>query len=138
MNGTVVRSVLLIIIPLIAAVSSVDLIAVRDKPFGERVLELFQKNMGSGNRINIEAGPFSRVKWEPAMIAGAAPKMRRCSSLDKASVDLDNDGIKDLVVKTTFCMKGAPSDIFYMFPADSKVLAQASWQDMAPLRRAVL
>jgi hypothetical protein len=133
MKGTVLRSVLLVIVPLIAAASSVDLMAVRDKSFCERVLELFQKNMGSGNRLNIEAEPFSRVKWEPAVIAGAAPKMRRCSSLDKAIVDLDNDGTKDLVVKTTFCMKGAPSDSFYMFPADSKVLEQASWQDMAPL-----
>lgn len=59
--------------------------------------------------------------------------MRRCSSLDKTLIDLDNDGQQDLVVKTTFCMKGAPSDSFYMFPADSTVLEQASWQDLSPL-----
>jgi hypothetical protein len=53
--------------------------------------------------------------------------------LDKALVDLDNDGQQDLVVKTTFCMKGTPSDSLYVFPADSSVLDQASWQDMSPL-----
>ncbi len=37
------------------------------------------------------------------------------------------------MVKTMFCMKGVPSDSFYMFPDDSNVLEQASWQDMASL-----
>ncbi len=48
-------------------------------------------------------------------------------------MDLNNDGRDDLVVKTTFCMKGAPSDSFYVFPADSRVLDQLAWQDMSPL-----
>ena len=60
------------------------------------------------------------------MIAGVAPKMRCCSILDRTRVDLDKDGTRDLVVKTMFCMKGVPSDSFYMFPADSNVLEQAS------------
>jgi len=133
MKGTVLGSVLLMLVPAIAAALSVDLMAARDKPFCERVLELFQKNTGSGNRLDLDAEPFNQIRWEPAMIAGAAPKARRCSSLDQAVVDLDNDGTKDLVVKTTFCMKGGPSDSFYLFPADSHVLEQISWQDMAPL-----
>ena len=48
-------------------------------------------------------------------------------------MDLDNDGQQDLVVKTTFCMKGAPSDSLYVFPSDNSVLDQANWQDMSPL-----
>ena len=133
MKGSVVRSALLLMIPVIAAAGSVQLMAVNDKPFCERVFELFQTNMGSGTRLNLDAEPFSQVRWEPAVIAGVAPKIRRCSSLDKALVDLNNDGTKDLLVKATFCMKGAPSASFYMFPADSNVLEQVSWQDMAPL-----
>ena len=133
MRFCLLGGLLLLIVPTIAAAATLELVASKDKPFCERVLELLQKNIGSGSRLSLEAEPFSQVKWEQAVIAGAAPKMRRCSSLDKASVDLDNDGTKDLVVKTTFCMKGAPSDSFYMFPADSNVLAQASWQDMASL-----
>jgi hypothetical protein len=30
-------------------------------------------------------------------------------------------------------MKGSPSDSFYVFPADSAVLEQADWQNLAPL-----
>ena len=47
--------------------------------------------------------------------------------------DVDNDGQQDVVVKTTFCMKGTPSDSLYVFPADSSVLDQLSWQDLSPL-----
>lgn len=133
MRFCLLGGLLLLIVPTIAAAAALELVASKDKPFCERALELLQKNIGSGSRMSLDAEPFSRVKWEPAVIAGAAPKMRRCSSLDKALIDLDNDGTKDLVVKATFCMKGAPSDSLYMFHADSKVLEQASWQDMAPL-----
>ena len=48
-------------------------------------------------------------------------------------MDLNNDGRDDVVVKTTFCMKGAPSESFYVFPANSPVLNQLGWQDMSPL-----
>ena len=48
-------------------------------------------------------------------------------------MDLDNDGQEDLVVKATFCPKGAPSNSLYVFQADSTVLEQASWQDLSPL-----
>lgn len=123
----------LMIFPVIATAASLELAGSKDKPFCERVLELFQKNLGSGSRLGFDAEPFSQIKWEPVSLAGIAPKVWRCSSLDKALIDLDNGGTKDLVIKTTFCMKGAPSDSFYVFPSDSKVLEQASWQNMSPL-----
>jgi hypothetical protein len=133
MKCRVVGSVLLLVIPALATAASLELGAARDRIFCTQVFELFRQNMGGGNRLNVEAEPFSHVNWEPATIAGTAPKTRYCSSLDKAMVDLDNDGTKDLVVRATFCMKGRPSDSLYMFPADSRVLEQVSWQDMAPL-----
>ena len=123
----------LLLVPLLAGASSMDLMAAKDRSFCEHVLELLQKNAGPGPGLHLDAEPFTGITWEPVAIAGTAPRMRRCSSLDKALVDLDNDGTKDLVVKTSFCMKGAPSDSFYVFPADSRVLELASWQDMAPL-----
>jgi hypothetical protein len=127
------RGLFLLLVPILAGASSVDLLASKDKSFCERILQSVQKNTGSGPGLHLEAEPFIGVTWEPVVIAGMAPRMRRCSSLDKALVDLDNDGTKDLVVKTSFCMKGAPSDSFYVFPADSRVLEQVSWQDLAPL-----
>lgn len=119
--------------PVIATAASVELMASKDQPFCDRVLELFQKNMREGNRFDMRTEPFSPIRWEPVSLTGLGPKTRYCSSLDKGLIDLDNDGTKDLVVKTTFCMKGSPSDSFYMFPSDSKVLDHASWQDMSPL-----
>jgi hypothetical protein len=119
--------------PLIAAAGSIELMASKDKMYCEQVLKLFQGNMGGGSRFSFNTEPFSAITWEQVSVAGVGPKARHCASLDKALIDLDNDGTKDLVVKTTFCMKGSPSDSFYVFPADSRVLEQASWQDMSPL-----
>jgi len=133
MKGSVVGSALLLVIPALATAASLELGAARDRTFCAQVFELIRQNMGSGNRFNIEAEPFSHVKWKPVTIAGTAPRTRHCSTLDQAFVDLDNDGTKNLVVKATFCMKGEPSDSLYVFPADSLVLEQASWQDLAPL-----
>jgi hypothetical protein len=84
-------------------------------------------------RLRYQHEIFRQISWKPVELRGQGPKTRHCSSLDKALVDLDNDGQQDLVVKTTFCMKGAPSDSLYVFPADNSVLDQASWQDMSPL-----
>lgn len=123
----------LVIFSAIEATASVELMASKDKLYCERVLELFQKNMGRGSRLSLNMEPFSEITWEPVSLAGIGPKARHCASLDKALIDLDHDGTKDLVVKTTFCMKGSPSDSLYVFPFDSKVLEQLSWQDMSPL-----
>jgi hypothetical protein len=86
-----------------------------------------------GERPAFAAELSKAVEWTPIELKGQGPKTRRCSSLDKAFLDLDNDGANDLVVKTSFCMKGAPSDSLYVFHADSNVLEQLSWQDLAPL-----
>ena len=73
------------------------------------------------------------VEWAPAALPGDAPKTTICSLFEQTQVDLRRDGIDDLVIRTRFCMKGKPSDSLYVFPADSDVLARASWQDLGPL-----
>ncbi len=105
----------------------------KDHKFCTRVLEAFRGDVDDrwGPRYQHEI--FRQITWKPIELRGQGPKTRRCSSLDKAIVDLDNDGRTDLVVKTTFGMKGSPSDSFYMFPAESSVLEQANWQDLSPL-----
>ena len=109
------------------------LVAGKDSKLCARVLEAFREGADDRWRLTYQHEIFRQITWKPVELKGQGPKARHCSSLDKAIFDLDNDGQPDLVVKTTFCMKGSPSDSFYMFPADSKVLEQASWQDMAPL-----
>lgn len=107
--------------------ASIELMAAKDLPFCEKAAKSF------GERLVPDADLLKTVEWKAVELKGQGPKIRRCSSLDQAIVDLDNDGHLDLVVKTSFCMKGAPSDSLYVFPANSPVLDQASWQDMSPL-----
>ena len=120
-------SLLLLMFPVMAAASSVELAAFADKDFCEKVARL------SGARFVFVNSLSQTVQWEAIDLKGDGPTVRRCSSLDKTIIDLDNDGRKDLVVKTTFCMKGDPSDSLYVFPAESSVLGETSWQDLSPL-----
>ncbi|HEX5545643.1 MAG TPA: hypothetical protein VFX10_09125 [Nitrospira sp.] len=127
MKLTSVGSVLLTMLPALAVAASAELTAFADKPFCEKVVALF------GEHPNPNAELSRTVQWEPIVLNGQGPPTRRCSSFDKTRMDLDNDGQEDLVVKATFCLKGPPSDSLYVFPADSTVLEQASWQDLSPL-----
>jgi hypothetical protein len=114
-------------IPTLVSAASVELAAYSDKPLCEKVSKLL------GERLSAAPDLAKTVEWTAVELKGEGPKTRRCSSLDKTNMDLNNDGRGDLVVKTTFCMKGVPSDSFYVFPADSPVLYQLGWQDMSPL-----
>ena len=110
-----------------------QLVVGRDSKLCARVLEAFREDVDDRGRLRYQHEIFRQITWKPVELKGQGPKTRHCSSLDKAMFDLNNDGQQDLVVKTTFCMKGSPSDSFYMFPADSAVLEQANWQDLSPL-----
>ncbi len=120
-------SMLLTIVQAMTAAASVELTAFADKPFCETVARL------TGDQFVFESGLSRTVEWVPVELKGEGPTVRRCSSLDKTIIDLDNNGRADLLVKTTFCMKGDLSDSFYVFPADSNVLEEANWQDLSPL-----
>ena len=110
-----------------------QLVVGRDSKLCARVLEAFREDVDDRGRLRYQHEIFRQITWKPVELKGQGPKTRHCSSLDKAMFDLNNDGQQNLVVKTTFCMKGRPSDSFYMFPADSAVLEQANWQDLSPL-----
>jgi hypothetical protein len=127
MKLTSTASLLLVMAPAMAVAASVELAAFADKAFCEKVAR------SSGDRFVFERDLSETVEWVPVELKGEGPTARRCSSLDKTIIDLDNDGRADLVVKTTFCMKGDLSDSLYVFPADSRVLEKVSWQDLSPL-----
>jgi hypothetical protein len=127
-RGTLFLTVLWsITLPALVSAASVEVAAWKELPLCQKVGKLF------GERLEPDAELIKTVDWKPVELKGLGPKTRQCSSLDRAIMDLDNSGTKALVVKTTFCMKGAPSDSLYVFPADSPVLERASWQDMGPL-----
>ncbi len=110
-----------------AGAGSPELIAAKAESFCQAVAALFSE------RLEPDPDLIKTVPWTPVELKGQGPKSRHCSSLDQAVFDLNNDGRDELVVKTTFCMKGGPSDSLYIFPADSPVLSEAQWQDLGPL-----
>ena len=116
-----------------AAERGYQLVVGRDNKLCARMLEAFREDVDDRGRLRYQHEIFRQITWKPVELKGQGPKTRHCSSLDKAIFDVNNDGQQDLVVKTRFCMKGSPSDSFYMFPADSAVLEQANWQDLSPL-----
>ncbi|MGB4066522.1 MAG: hypothetical protein WBK08_00690 [Nitrospira sp.] len=127
MKRTWMGSLFVAMIPTLVSAAPVELAAYSDRPLCERVVKLF------GKRLKVSPDLSKTVEWTAVELKGEGPKTRRCSSLDKTNMDLNNDGRDDLVVKTTFCMKGAPSESFYVFPANSPVLDQLGWQDLSPL-----
>ena len=127
MKRTWMGSLLVVMSPVLVSAASVELAAYSDRPLCEKVAKLF------GERLHAPSELSKTVEWTAVELKGEGPTIRRCSSLDKANIDLNNDGHDDLVVKTTFCMKGVPSDSFYVFPTNSQVLDQLGWQDMRPL-----
>ena len=110
-----------------------QLVVGRDSKLCAKVLEAFREDVDDRWRLRYQHEIFRQIIWKPVELRGQGPKARHCSSLNQAMLDFDNDGQPDLVVKSTFCMKGSPSDSFYMFPADSAVLELANWQDLSPL-----
>ena len=124
MKLTGMGTMLLTMLPALTAAASVELSAFADKPFCEKVVALF------GEHLDLNPDLSKTVQWEPVKLKGQGPPTRRCSNLDRTRMDLDNNGQEDLVVKATFCMKRVPSDSLYVFPTDSTVLEQASWQDL--------
>jgi hypothetical protein len=110
-----------------------QLVADRDRKLCAKVLEAFREDVDDRWRLRYQHEIFRQIPWKPVELKGQEPEAKHCSNLSQATFDLDNDGAPDLVVKSTFCMKGSPSDSFYIFPAGSTVLEQASWQDLSPL-----
>ena len=125
--GIVAGFLITVSMPVLVSAALVEVVAGKDMSFCEKVAKFF------GERLTPAADLLKTVEWKAVELKGQGPKARHCSSLDKAIVDLNNDGRLDLVIKATFCMKGSPSDSFYMFPADGAVLEQANWQDLSPL-----
>jgi hypothetical protein len=110
-----------------------QLVAGRDSKLCAKVLEAFREDVDDRWRLRYQHEIFRQIPWKLVELKGQEPRAKHCSSLSQGTFDLDNDGAPDLVVKSTFCMKGSPSDSFYKFPAGSGVLEQANWQDLSPL-----
>lgn len=105
----------------------------KDGTFCKAMAEVLNRDAGWDGDLRYEHEVFQRIAWTPVKLSGQAPRDGRCSTLEQARFDLDNDGREDLVIRSSFCMRGLPSDSLYAFPSDSTVLEQATWQDLGPL-----
>jgi hypothetical protein len=110
-----------------------QLVAGKESDLCAKVLDAFREDVDDRGRLRYQHEIFRQITWKPVELKGQGPKTRHCSSLDQAIFDVDHDGQPDLVIRTTFCMKGSPSDSFYVFFPESAVLEQATWQDLSPL-----
>ncbi len=99
----------------------------------ETMAEVLNRNTEWDGNLHYTHEVFQRITWTPVKLRGQAPRDGRCSTLEQARFDLDNDGREDLVIRSSFCMRGLPSDSLYVFPSDSAVLELATWQDLSPL-----
>ncbi len=104
-----------------------------DKALCAKVLDLFNASLDGTGGLRYDQEVFRAISWKPVELRGQPPRDGRCSTLEQALFDLDNDGADDLVVRTSFCMKGKPSDSLYVFPSESDVLQRMSWQDLTLL-----
>ncbi len=105
----------------------------KDGKLCEAMAEVLNRDAGWDGDLRYEHEVFRRIAWTPVKLSGQAPRDGRCSTLEQARFDLHNDGREDLVIRSSFCMRGLPSDSLYVFPSDSTVLEQATWQDLGPL-----
>jgi hypothetical protein len=105
----------------------------KDGKLCEAMAEVLNRDADRDGDLHYEHEVFRRIAWTPVKLSGQAPRDGRCSTLEQARFDLDNDGREDLVIRSSFCMRGLPSDSLYVFPSDSTVLERATWQDLGPL-----
>jgi hypothetical protein len=133
MSRTLVIGLLILFSAGIAWAVGYDLLMSREEQLCRQVgdAQIPLSNRSVGFRLDEEK--IQSVAWQPVQLGGEAPKTTVCSELQQALVDLNNDGRQDLVIRARFCMKGKPSDSLYVFPGDSPVLQQATWQDLTPL-----
>ena len=126
LTGKVTTLLLALAWPVLVSAAESQVAAGSPLAFCEKVATFFRDGLP-------DASLQQSVEWTPVQLKGQGPPRSRCASLDKAIIDLNNDGQLDLVVKTSFCLKGGPSDSLYMFPAESDVLEQITWQDLSLL-----
>ena len=91
----------------------------KDKELCETMLGLFNTDMRRFRDIRYkEHEMFKSIVWQ-AVDIGEPPQ--RCELHWRAIFDIDGDGKQNLVIKRSACLRGNPSDSFFVFPSDSDV-----------------
>jgi hypothetical protein len=103
-----------------AGKAAYKLVMSKDKELCTSVLKLFNEDMKKHGVIKYDKHEmFTRVAWKSVDIGKEADV---CLSLQHATLDIDNDGREDLVIKKRACLRSQLSDSLYIFPIESDVL----------------
>lgn len=95
--------------------SPYQLVMNKDPELCKSILDIYNRDMDLLGRIDYDSHKiFSEIEWTPESDL----------NLSHAVFDINNDGKKELVIETTAGFHGIENDTFYIFPAESDVLAQ--------------
>jgi len=95
------------------------------------ILNLFNADMKQYGEIRYEQQKIF-AEWKPMALPDDASPLH-CGSVMKATLDINNDGTEDMVVKKVFCFHGMDSDGLFIFPADSDISTKLTWANMRDL-----
>lgn len=107
-----------------------------DQALCSAIAQALDESALAEGRVRFDGPNVHSVEWQPVTVAGDGPKTVRCAAFEQAVAAIGPEGAAAKVIRSRFCMKGAPSDSLYLFPVDSDVLSRVTWQDLSPLHEA--
>ncbi len=116
-----------------ASADPYKLLMSKEKGLCATMLGIFNKETDDRGGPTYEHTVFTTIKWSSVELSGREPLAKYCSVLKTTTIDINNDGADDLVIKASFCVKGQPIDSLYIFPPTSDVIKKMTWQNMRAL-----
>jgi hypothetical protein len=102
-----------------AGTEAYKLVMSKDKELCASILQLFNTDMKQHKEIRYDKHEvFAQISWKGGLEEGS----HGCSYLRHALFDINNDGMDELVIKTSHCLRDQLADSLYIFPSGSKVL----------------
>jgi len=101
----------------------------QDKEVCSAILSLFNADMKQYGEIRYEQHKIF-VEWKPMALPDDAGNADACGVLSTTTLDIDNDGRNDRLIRTSFCFHSILTDSLFIFPADSDIPAKLTWKDL--------
>lgn len=103
----------------------------QDKEVCSAILNLFNTDMKEHGEIRYDQHKIF-AEWKPMALPDDASPLH-CGSVMKATLDMNNDGTEDMVIKKVFCFHGMDSDGLFIFPAGSDIATKLTWANIRDL-----
>jgi len=111
------------------------LVMSKDKELCTSMLKLFNEDMKKYGEIRYDQHEvFTRVSWQSVEVEeDKGSFFPYCSAVQKAKVDVNNDGQDEWVIKWSACLKGQPIDHIYVFPSNTEWIQRPTWANLSLL-----